>query len=148
MPEMLETTVDKFTFQVAADRFYTEQGVWAKPEGGRVRVGVSDFLQQSNGDVAFAEVQPEGTRLARGDEIAVLETIKVDLELASPVEGVLAEINPQMDDAPETINSDPYGEGWIALVEPDDWEADRALLLDPQAYFTHMKQQAEEEAGK
>lgn len=148
MPEMLETTVDKFTFQVAADRFYTEQGVWAKPEGGRVRVGVSDFLQQSNGDVAFAEVQPEGTRLARGVEIAVLETIKVDLELASPVEGVLAEINPQMDDAPETINSDPYGEGWIALVEPDDWEADRALLLDPQAYFTHMKQQAEEEAGK
>ena len=66
MPDFLETTVDKFTFKVAVDRFYNEEGVWAKEENGRVRIGLSDFLQQRSGDVAFAEIKPVGTALAAG----------------------------------------------------------------------------------
>ena len=81
MSEFLETTVDKFTFKVATDRFYTAEGVWAKEEDGRVRIGLSDFVQQRSGDVAFAEVKPAGTALAAGDEVAVIETIKVNISL-------------------------------------------------------------------
>ena len=154
MPEFLETRVDKFTFKVAADRYYSSEGVWASPlpqgegRGVRVRVGVSDFLQQRSGDVAFAEVNPEGTVLATGDEVAVIETIKVNISLTSPVSGKIVEVNPAMATAPEAINKDPYGEGWLAVIEPGDWETDRARLLDAQAYFTLMKRQAEEESNK
>ena len=148
MPEFLETTVDKFTFRVATDRFYSREGVWAKMEGSRVRIGVSDFLQQRSGDVAFAEVKPEDTILAAGDEVAVIETIKVNISLASPVSGKVVEMNPAMATAPEALNKDPSGEGWLAVVEPKDWEIDRAHLLDAQAYFVLMKGQAEEESKK
>jgi len=154
MPEVLETTVDKFVFRVATDRYYSSEGVWVAPlpqgegAGMRVRIGLSDFLQQRSGDVAFAEVKPEGTALVAGDEVAVIETIKVNISLTAPVSGKVVEVNPAMETAPEAINKDPYGEGWLAMIEAADWEADRARLLDPQAYFNLMKGQAEEEAKK
>jgi glycine cleavage system H protein len=148
MPDYLEATVDKFIFKVARDRYYTSEGVWAKPEGTRVRVGLSDFLQQRSGDVAFAEVKPAGTSLGFGDEIAVIETIKVNVSLASPVGGVVARANPAMSTAPEAVNQDPYRAGWLADIEATDWQADRLRLLDAEAYFRLMRGQAEEEAKK
>lgn len=148
MTDFLETTVDKFIFRVATDRYYSDAGIWAKSEGSRVRIGLSDFPQQRSGDVAFAEVKPEGTVLAFGDEVAVIETIKVNISLPSPVAGAVVEVNPAMETAPELINQDPYGEGWLAIIEASDWEADRARLRDAQSYFGIMKHEAEEEAKK
>ncbi len=148
MSDFLETTVDKFTFRVATDRFYNAEGVWTKEENGHIRIGLSDFIQQRSGDVAFAEIKPVGTVLAAGEEVAVIETIKVNITYSSPVNGKIFEVNPAMDDAPEAINQDPYGAGWLAVLEVADWEAERAKLLDPQAYFKIMKGQAEEEAKK
>ncbi len=148
MAEFLEFTVDKFTFRVATDRVYNSEGVWAKPEGDRVRIGLSDFVQQRSGDVAFAEVKPVGTTLAVGDEVALIESIKVNLSIASPVSGKVAESNPAMSDSPEVVNQDPFGEGWLAVVEPADWAADSRKLLDAQAYFGRMQKEAEEESKK
>jgi glycine cleavage system H protein len=148
MPDYLETTVDKFTFKVATDRVYSREGVWAFAEGKRVRIGLSDFLQQRSGDVAFAEVKPVGTVLTFGDEVASIETIKVDIALGSPAAGSVVEVNPALSDAPEAINQDPYGAGWLAVIEATNWKADRARLLDPQAYFAVMKAEAEEEVKK
>jgi glycine cleavage system H protein len=148
MPDFLETTVDKFTFKVATDRFYTSEGVWAKEENGHVRIGLSDFVQQRSGDVAFAEIKVAGTALAAGDEVATIETIKVNISYTSPVHGKIVEVNPAMNDAPEAINQDPYEAGWLAVLEVADWEVERAKLLDPQAYFEIMKGQAEEETKK
>ena len=145
MPEFLELTVDKFIFRIATDRYYNSEGVWALPKGNRVRIGLSDFLQQRSGDVAFAEVKPEGAMLAIGDEAAVIETIKIAISLPSPVAGKVAEVNPAMEIAPEVINQDPYGEGWLAVIEAEDWKSDRAHLLDPQAYLALMREQVEEE---
>lgn len=148
MVHFLEITVDKFTFKVATDRMYTRAGLWAKHETGRVWIGLTDFLQQRSGDVAFAEVKPKGTKVSASDEIAVIETIKVDTILDSPVSGTVIEVNPKMDDQPEVLNQDPYGEGWMAVIEAEDWQADMENLLDPDAYFKIMKRQAEEEAAK
>jgi glycine cleavage system H protein len=146
MTEILETTVDKFIFKVAADRQYNDEGVWAKSDGELIRIGISDFVQQRNGDVAFAEVKPEGTKIALGDEVAVIETIKVDIAFSSPLTGTIVEVNPAMEDAPEAINQDPYGQGWLALIEPSAWEDERSQLLDAQAYFERMKIEAEKES--
>ncbi len=148
MPDYLEITLDKFTFKVANDRFYNKEGVWAMEEGGRVRIGLSDFVQQHSGDVAFAEIKPVGTVIALADEIAVVETIKVNISYPSPVSGKIIEVNPAMTETPEAINQDPYGEGWMAVIEAADWEAQRLRLLDPQAYFKVVKRQAEEEVKK
>jgi glycine cleavage system H protein len=148
MPEFLEITVDKFTFKVAIDRLYNAEGIWAKRERNLVRIGLSDFLQQRSGDVAFAEVKPVGTQVAFDDEIAVVETIKVNISLTSPVTGKVVEVNPAMATAPEAINQKPYGAGWLAVVEATDWEVDKAKLLDPQAYFAKMKVEAEQEVKK
>jgi glycine cleavage system H protein len=148
MTEYLETTVDKFIFKVATDRYYSSQGLWVKADGNLVRIGLSDFLQQRSGDVAFAEVNKPGISVNVGDEVSTIETIKVNISLTSPVRGKIVEVNAAMTTAPEAINQDPYGEGWLAVIEASDWEADRSALLDPPAYFTLMRDQAEEETKK
>jgi glycine cleavage system H protein len=148
MSHYLELTVDKFTFKVATDRWYTREGMWALAEADRVRVGLSDFLQQRSGDIAFAEIKPVDTTLAAGDEVASIETIKVNVVLSSPMSGRVIEVNPAMDSAPEAINQDPYGAGWLAVISPTDWETDRSRLLDAAAYFEVVKREAEEEMKK
>ena len=149
MPEYLETTVDKFTFRVAKGRFYTSEGVWieAPQHGGpvRVRLGVTDYFQQHNGDVAFVTVKPPGTRLNYGDEFAEIESMKVTLELTSPVAGTIVEVNKALETNPELVNQDPYEQGWLATAESTDWETDRAKLLDATAYLATVESQAQEE---
>jgi len=146
--KFLETTIDKFIFKVATDRYYSSEGLWALGDGNRIRIGVSDFLQQRSGDVAFVEIKPEGKMLTPNDEVAVIETIKVNISLASPVTGRVVEVNPMMDATPEVINLDPFGDGWLAVLEATDWETDRLALLDAQAYFSLMIEQADQEMEK
>ena len=145
MTTFLETKVDKFTFQVDPTCFYNSEGVWVRVEGNRARLGLSDFLQQRSGDIAFVEVKPAGTILAVGDEFASIETIKVDIALTSPVSGKVLLVNPALETAPEVINQDPFGEGWLCEVEVSDWEKDQPRLLDAETYFEKMKREAEDE---
>jgi glycine cleavage system H protein len=107
MPEHLETIVDEFIFKVVTDRYYSHEGIWALAEGNRIRIGMTDFLQQRSGDIAFAEIRPEGTALDARDEVAIIETIKVNVSLTSPVSGTVVEVNPGMELSPEVLNQDP-----------------------------------------
>ena len=143
MPKYLEMTADKFTFRVATDRLYSPEGVWILPEPGsaRVRVGLADYLQQHSGDVAFANVKPAGTRLAAGDQFVEIETIKVMVDLHAPISGAIAEVNAALNSAPEAINQSPYEAGWLVVIEPSAWDADRSKLLGPAAYFAVMQGQ-------
>ena len=109
--EFLETSVDKFVFRVARDCRYNAADVWAKREGNRVRVGLTDFLQQKSGDVAFVNLKEIGTMLAANDELAALETIKVDLVISAPLAGKIVAVNDALADHPELVNGDCYGEG-------------------------------------
>ncbi len=149
MAEYLQTTIDKFTFRVATDRLYTSDGVWvlAEPSQGahRVRIGVTDYLQQHNGDVAFANVKPQGTTLKTGDDCAELETMKVNVDLPSPVSGKIVAVNKALELTPEVINQDPYDKGWLAAIEASDWDAERSKLLDAPSYLAVMQSQAEQE---
>jgi glycine cleavage system H protein len=146
MSEYLEYTLDKFTFKVATDRFYTPEGVWAMADGDQVTVGVSDFFQQRNGDVAFAEIVEVETAVSPNDPFANIETIKVDIELACPVSGTIVAVNEKLEMEAEVINQDPYGAGWLAVIEAAAWAVDQSNLLTPSAYLEHMKVQAQEEA--
>ncbi len=149
MSAFLETTVDKFTFRVPTDRLYAADGVWVlrldAKDGVRVRVGLTDFMQQRSGDIAFVTVRPPGTQLRAGDDFADIETIKVNVALPLPVGGSVLEVNAALGATPEIVNQDPYGDGWLAVIAVADWETDRKALLTPEAYFTHMQQQARSE---
>ena len=152
MSEFLESTVDKFTFRVATDRFYCRDGLWVfwvQPQSDhRVRVGLTDYLQQHSGDVAFVTVKPTGTTLQVGDDLADLETIKVIMTLPSPVSGAIVAVNAALELNPEFVNQSPYEKGWLAEIDARDWEAARASLLDATAYFAVMQSQAQEELKK
>jgi glycine cleavage system H protein len=148
MPPFFEITIDKFTFRVDPTCFFNGEGVWVRIEVERARLGLSDFLQQHSGDIAFVEVNPEGTSLAFGDEFSSIETIKVDIAVTSPVSGKVVRVNPLLKTAPEIINQDPFGEGWLCEVEWSDWPADRPRLLDAAAYFEKMKREAAEEVKR
>ena len=147
MTESLHFTVDKFTFTIATDRLYHPKGVWVQEREGGLLVGVTDYVQQSSGDVAFAEVAPVGSALAAGDILATIETIKVNVELIAPVSGTIVSINEKLELEAEIINQDPYGQGWLALLEPAAWEVERATLMSPDAYYAHSHAQALEEIG-
>lgn len=144
MSEWLEVTIDKFIFRVRADCWYSPAGLWLRPEGPLVRLGVSDFLQQVNGDVAFVHLAAAGERLEPGDYLGEIETIKAVYGLDAPVSGVLRAVNPALEDHPELVNSDPYGAGWLALLEPADWEAERSALLDAAVYLEIVRREAEQ----
>ncbi len=149
MPEYLEARADKFTFRVAKDRLYAPEGLWILPEAAnRVRIGLTDFMQQRSGDLAFATVKAIGTTLQVGDEFGEIETVKVTQTLGSPVAGAILEVNPALELTPEVVNGDPYGAGWMAVIETASWEKDRLALLDPQAYLTPMGSQIEQELQK
>jgi glycine cleavage system H protein len=147
MPEYLQATVDKFVFRVARDRRYNDADVWARGEGTRVRVGLTDFLQQKSGDVAFVNLKTIGTLLAKNDELAAIETIKVDLVIPSPFGGKIVTVNDALADHPELVNGDCYGEGWLVEIEPTNI-ADYDALLDAETYLPQMQARAELERQK
>lgn len=146
--KVLELSVDKFIFRFPEDLLYSDSGLWLRPEGGLVRVGLSDFTQQRNGDVAFVEVKDEGTIIRVGEELAMVETIKVNLSVPSPIGGRVAEVNRDLEGAPELVNLDPYRRGWLAVLAPANWEEDKLDLKPAQAYVELARAQAEREIGR
>lgn len=148
MSEVLEFTVDKFSFKIPTGRLYHPEGLWVQEKDDHLLVGVTDFFQQNSGDVAFAEMVEAGTALAAGEPLGNIETIKVDIELSSPVSGMLIKINEKLELEAEIINQDPYGEGWLAIVEPTAWTVEQAALMSPQAYYEHSHAQALEQIRK
>ena len=150
MPEYLETTVDKFTFRVATDRLYSPEGVWVlsvQPgPADRVRVGLTDFMQQHSGDVAFVSVKAPGTKVQAGDDLAELETIKVNLSLPSPVGGTVRR-------GQRGPRADPRGRQpgsvrrWLARRDRGDELGGRPRrgCSTPRVSFSVMQSQVEQE---
>jgi glycine cleavage system H protein len=141
----LQLTVDKFIFRFPKGLRYSDAGLWIRQEDGLLRIGVSDFVQQRNGDVTFATLIATGSVLDVGDEIASIETVKVIFSLPSPVKGTIVEVNASLQDSPELINQEPYTKGWMVVMQPENLEWDRAALMTAEAYSNLARQQAEAE---
>jgi glycine cleavage system H protein len=148
MSEFLETTYDKFIFRVKTDCLYTRDDYWALIEGNVATVGVADFRQKANGDVAFLETVAPGATAKQGAALGVIETIKATADILSPVTGKVVEVNAELEASPFLINEDPYGRGWIYRIELADPEGDTVGLLKAEAYFELMKQRVAQEAKK
>ena len=102
---------------------YTKEHEWVKAEGNIALIGITDFAQSELGDIVYVDIDPDMDEVVKGESFGTLEAVKTVSDLFSPCSGKLLEVNPKLEDEPELINSDPYGEGWIIKVEltnPDE----------------------------
>jgi glycine cleavage system H protein len=104
---------------VPDDLLYTEEHEWIHIEDDSATIGITDYAQQELGDVVFVELPEEGTDLEAGQTFGSVESVKAVSEIYAPLSGTVAEINEKLEDSPETVNDDPYGDGWMIrlLVE-------------------------------
>jgi len=113
--------------------YYTEDHEWLRLDDGTATVGITDFAQSELGDIVFVEMEPEGTELGKDDVFGTVEAVKTVSELFMPVSGTITAINDDLELAPETVNDDPYGEGWMIEMEVAD-ESELEDLMDAEAY--------------
>lgn len=119
---------------------YSKEHEWAKVEGKRVRVGITKFAADRLSDVVYVELPKVGTQVKFMESFGVVESVKAVSDLYAPVSGTVVEINSALPEKPEIINTDPYGEGWMIIVEPRDLkELDQ--LLDAGAYMALIGEQ-------
>ena len=115
--------------EVPGDLYYTSSHEWLRiGEDGTVQVGITDHAQSALGDLVYVELPEEGAHYGAGDACAVVESVKAASDIYCPVAGTVEEANDALSDAPELINSQPYEDGWILTLRPDDMDTVRALL--------------------
>jgi glycine cleavage system H protein len=114
--------------QFPEDLRYTKDHEWARAEGARVRVGITDFAQDSLGDVVYVDVPDVGAAVQADQPFAEVESTKSVSDVFSPLSGTIVERNPLLDDRPELVNEAPYGDGWLVVIDPADPGALEGLL--------------------
>lgn len=119
--------------ELPQDLKYTETHEWVRVEGGLLRIGITDFAQSQLADLTFVDLPAPDTAVEAGEEVAVIESVKAASDIYAPVSGTVVEVNEALLAAPEAINSDPYGEGWLFKVNPTD-PSSPEKLLSPAAY--------------
>lgn len=117
--------------QIPADRRYTKEHEWARRDGKRVVVGITDYAQEQLGDVVFVGLPEPGSEVEAGTPMGEVESTKSVSDVYSPVTGKVFEKNDAVEETPEVVNSDPYGDGWLVIIES---EGDLEELLDAGAY--------------
>jgi glycine cleavage system H protein len=130
------------TVEYPDDVRYTKEHEWARAEGGRVRIGITDYAQDALGDVVYVDLPDTGTALQRNRPFAEVESTKSVSDVYAPIDGTIVEKNPLLDERPELVNEEPYGDGWLVVVEPG---SPGALddLLDAAAYEAFLREPGE-----
>ena len=115
------------------DLRYSKDHEWVRVEDGRVRMGITDYAQDALGDVVFVDLPEVGAAVEAAAPISEVESTKSVSDIYAPVSGTVVEVNAEVVDAPQRLNDDPYGEGWLCIIEPLD-ESTVATLLDAEGY--------------
>jgi glycine cleavage system H protein len=127
-------------YKVEEGLYYTNSHEWAKKlDDGNFAVGITDYAQKQLNDIVYVEL-PEGeNEIGVGEAVGVVESVKAVSDVYAPVSGVVQEVNEDLLDAPEKINQDPYGSGWITKIEPNNLVEDLGKLMDAEAYRKHLE---------
>ena len=112
---------------------YTKEHEWVNLEGTQAKIGITEHAQSELGDVVFVELPAIGTELKKGDNLGTVESVKAVSDIYAPLSGKVIEVNTKLESAPETINQDPHGEGWLAVLEVAD-SSEANSLLDAASY--------------
>ena len=117
---------------------YAESHEWARSEGDRVKIGISDYAQDQLGDIVFVELPEVGDTLGKGEEFGTVESVKAVSELYMPVAGEVVAANSSLEDAPEKVNNTPYGDGWMIEIKAEN-TSELDDLMDNDAYLGTLK---------
>ena len=131
-------------YQTPSNLLYAATHEWVSSDGDQSTVGISDYAQHALGDVVFVELPEIGRMLEQGESFGAVESVKAASDVYAPVGGEVIEVNQALEDAPETVNSDPYAAGWMIKLRARDFEGDRGALMDAAVYEKHV---AEEESS-
>ncbi|MBD3172280.1 glycine cleavage system protein GcvH [Candidatus Bathyarchaeota archaeon] len=127
-------------YKVEEGLFYTKEHEWAKKlDDGNVAVGIADYAQAQLHEVVYVELPDVDSEVEQMEAVGAVESVKAVSDFYCPVGGKVIEVNESLIDAPEKINDDPYGEGWIAKVEPSNLDDDLGELMDAKAYGEYLK---------
>jgi len=119
--------------KIPDDLVYSEEHEWLKISEEKIRYGITDYAQDELGDIVYVELPEEGDEVEKGDMLGVIESVKAVSDLYTPVSGKIVEVNRGLEAEPELLNEDPFGEGWIAVIEfSDGSEVD--ALMSPEEY--------------
>ncbi len=114
--------------------YYSKEHEYAKVQGDIVVVGITDHAQNSLHEITFVEISEVGTAVKAGEECGLVESMKASSDMFSPVSGEIVEVNTELEDAPEIVNEDCYGKGWMFKIKPSNLKADLAKLMKADAY--------------
>lgn len=129
-------------YQILDGLYYTTEHEWAKVQDDcTVLIGVTDYAQKQLHEIVYVELPEVGTEAEHMGIIGAVESVKAVSDMNSPVAGTVVGINDTLEDSPELINEAPYGEGWMAKIEPSDLDGDLAKLMDPEAYKEYVAAQ-------
>jgi len=129
----------KTDFAVPDGLYYTKEHEWVRLEGDKCRVGVTDYAQNSLHEIVYVELPKVGANVAQMQSLGTVESVKAVADVYSPVAGEVLEVNNTLSDAPELVNKNPYGDGWITIIRPSDMAKDLASLMPPEAYKDLLK---------
>jgi glycine cleavage system H protein len=118
---------------VPEDLRYTADHEWLRLEGEQLRIGITDYAQDALGDVVFVQLPEPGAKVTAGEPFGEVESTKSVSDVYAPVSGTVIEVNTELGEAPQRLNEDPYGEGWLCVITSDDAGAEPSLL-DAEAY--------------
>ncbi len=122
---------------------YHKDHVWVKVEGKKATMGITDFAQESLGDIVYIELPEDASAVGKDAEMAEVESTKATSPILAPVSGRVIKVNKALEDSPELINEEPYGKGWIAVIEMSD-PSELDQLMDSHAYEEFVEEEAEE----
>lgn len=125
-------------YEIPDDLYYTREDEWVRVERGRATIGVTDYAQQQLGDIVFVELPEVGRALDRGEPFGVVESVKAVADLFAPITGEVVEVNSGLAEAPDGVNADCYGDGWMIVVKLSD-ESELEQLLSAGDYMQHVK---------
>lgn len=126
---------------IPGDLRYTKDHEWAKIEGASVRVGITDYAQSELGDVVYVDLKPALTKVAKGDAIGTVESVKAVSEVYAPISGTISKINIALEQTPELVNADCYGNGWMVVITLEK-AGEIDSLMDAKAYGEYLSAEA------
>jgi len=117
-------------YEVMEDLYYSEDYMWVHVEDGKAKIGMTDYAQKQLKEIVFVELPSEGDTVKLGDPFGTVESVKAVSDLVAPISGTIEQVNGEVGNRPELLNEDPYGEGWLIIIDPTDLEKELKKLMD------------------
>lgn len=142
MAGVIEAEAGGVKFRVPTDLLYTDTDEWVKIDGDIATIGITDFAQKELKDIVAVDLPEPGRKVKKGEEVAVVDSIKATASIYAPLTGEIVEVNERLLEEPELINKDPYGDGWILKIKIED-QNEATVLLTPNSYIEDVKRRKE-----